>query len=159
MEEKLQRFLNKMMREEEAEVKELIVVGMAQGEEVPYTHAIAILRHDKDNNLIISDSQADNEHYWPAKPVGLRDKRLFKLGDLTDQYEIITLLTISKEIMEEHTQDQLEREIRYIMTGEEQTDAIKAKEIKGAAQSHKKRYSTTKKRRIKGSLSLYKSRK
>jgi stalled ribosome alternative rescue factor ArfA len=45
------------------------------------------------------------------------------------------------------------------MTGEEQAQEIKEKEIAGAIKSHLKRSSTSKKRRGKGSLSLNKSRK
>jgi hypothetical protein len=45
------------------------------------------------------------------------------------------------------------------MIGEEQIEAIKTKEVEGAAETNKKRTSTSKKRRNKGSLSLNKSRK
>jgi len=159
VEEKFKTFLNKMMREEDAKLKELIVIGMTQGEDVPYTHAIAIIRHDKDNNLIISDSHADNEHYRPAKPVGLRDKRLFKLGNLTDEYEIITLLRIEREQVNKSDWDQQEIELKYVMTGKEQVEAIIDKRASSATETNRTRASSLKKRRTKGSLSLNKSRK
>jgi hypothetical protein len=57
---------------------------MALGEEVPYAHAIAILTHPKDANLLFSDSAADTLACWPAKPPGYSEKPLFKLGDFTD---------------------------------------------------------------------------
>jgi hypothetical protein len=105
----------------EADMDEVIAVGMALGEEVPYTHAVTILAQSKDNNLIISDSAADSLGCWPAKPPGFGDKPLFKLGDLTDQYITLTLFRIKKEIVTERRREQLERELQYIMTGEEQT--------------------------------------
>ena len=45
---------------------EVIMVGMALGEEVPYTHAVTILTHPKNDNLIISDSAADSLGCWPG---------------------------------------------------------------------------------------------
>jgi hypothetical protein len=45
------------------------------------------------------------------------------------------------------------------MTGEEQTEMIKEKLHEGAVMCHEKRCSTARKRRTRGSLSLYKSRK
>jgi len=57
---------------------------MAMGEEVPYTHAVAILTYPKSDNLIISDPSADSLAFWPAKPPGFEDKPLFKLRDLTN---------------------------------------------------------------------------
>jgi len=72
------------MREDEADINEVVAIGMAIGEEVPYSHAITILANEKDSNLLFSDSHAPFESYWPAKPAGLRDKPLFKLNDLTD---------------------------------------------------------------------------
>jgi hypothetical protein len=138
---------------------EVIAVGMALGEEVPYTHAITVLTNPKDENLIISDSSADSLGCWPGKPPGFSDKPLFKLGDLTDQYVILTLFRLKREVVAERRREHLERELRYIMTGEEQTEAIKEKEVMGAVKSHFKRSSTTWKRKTKGSLSLNKSRK
>jgi hypothetical protein len=96
---------------------------------------------------------------WPAKPSGYGDKSLFKLGDLTDQYVIITIFKLKKEIVNERHRELLERELRFIMTGEEQIEAIKTKEIKGVSETNHKRSSTAKKRRNKGSLSLNNSRK
>jgi hypothetical protein len=92
---------------------------MALGEEVPYTHAFTILNNPKDDNLIISDSAADSLGCWPSKPPGYGDKPLFKLGDLTDQFIILTLFRIKKEIVTERHRELLERELQYIMTGEE----------------------------------------
>ncbi len=80
----LTEFLNQRMRGEEADLNEVIAIGMAVGEEVPYSHAVSILANEKDSNLLISDSQLPQESYWPAKPQGLREKSLFKLNDLTD---------------------------------------------------------------------------
>jgi hypothetical protein len=77
MEQKLEAFLNQRLRGEEADLEEVIAVGMALGEEIPYTHAVAILAHDKGDTLIFSDSAAETERYWPAKPAGQRDKKLF----------------------------------------------------------------------------------
>jgi hypothetical protein len=72
------------MRGEDSDLNEVILIGMAVGEEVPYSHAIAILATEKDSNLLISDSHLPLGSYWPAKPVGQRDKSLFKLNDITD---------------------------------------------------------------------------
>jgi plasmid stability protein len=120
-------FLNKHLRGKEADLNEIIAVGMALGEEVPYTHAIAILTNPKDDNLIISDSAADFLGCWPAKPPGYGDKPLMKLGNLTDQFIILTLFKIKKDVVSEKHREQLERELRYIMTGKEQTEEIKEK--------------------------------
>jgi hypothetical protein len=98
---------------------EVIVVGMALGEEVPYTHAVTILTLPKNDNLIISDSSADSLCCWPAKPPGYGDKPVYKLGDLTDQYIVLTLFKIKREEVNEKRRVQLERELKYIMTGEE----------------------------------------
>jgi hypothetical protein len=57
---------------------------MGVGVEVPYSHAVTILKATKGDNLIISDPSADSLACWPAKPPGYGDKPLFKLGDLTD---------------------------------------------------------------------------
>jgi hypothetical protein len=54
----LEEFLNQRLRGNEADLKEVIVVGMAVGEEVPYSHAVAILANNKDSNLLISDSSS-----------------------------------------------------------------------------------------------------
>jgi hypothetical protein len=80
----LEIFLNQHLRGPKADMSEVIAVGMAFGEEVPYTHALTILVQPKDDNLIISDSAADSLSCWPAKPPGYGNKPLFKLGDLTD---------------------------------------------------------------------------
>jgi hypothetical protein len=40
-------------------LEEIILVGMALGEEVPYAHAITVLTNPNDKNLIFSDSAAD----------------------------------------------------------------------------------------------------
>jgi hypothetical protein len=142
MEQKLEAFLNQRMRGDEAELEEVIAVGMALGEEIPYTHAVAILTHDKGETLIFSDSAAEQERYWPTKPAGLRDKSLFKLGDMADQYLIITLFKLKKEIVDENRRDKLMLELEFIMTGIELVEVIKKKEIQGAAKSHEKRKST-----------------
>jgi hypothetical protein len=118
MEQKLEAFLNQRMRGEESDLEEVIAVGMALGEEIPYTHAVAILAHDKDNTLIISDSAAETERYWPTKPAGLRDKTLFKLGDMADQYLILTLFRVKKEVVTDKRRGQLELELRYVISGE-----------------------------------------
>jgi hypothetical protein len=152
-------FLNKHLRGPEADMEEVIAVGMALGEEVPYTHAITLLTNTKDDNLIISDSAADSLGCWPCKPPGYGDKPIFKLGDLTDQYIILSLFKLKREIVTERRRELLERELYLIMTGEEKMKAIKEKEVAGAFKSHLKRSSTSKKRRGKGSLSLNKSRK
>jgi hypothetical protein len=117
MEQKLEAFLNQRMRGEEADLEEVIAVGMALGEEIPYTHAVAILAHDKGDNLIFSDSAAETERYWPTKPAGLRDKTLFKLGDMADQYLILTLFRFKKEVVTDKRRGQLELELRYVMSG------------------------------------------
>jgi hypothetical protein len=49
---------------------EVIVVGMAVGEEVAYTHALTIMKAFKGDNLIISDSSTETFAFWPAKPRG-----------------------------------------------------------------------------------------
>jgi len=54
----LEEFLNHRMRGEDADLNEVIVIGMAVGEEVPYSHAVAILANEKDQNLLISDSHS-----------------------------------------------------------------------------------------------------
>jgi hypothetical protein len=71
-------FLNQRLRGPGADMNEVIAVGMALGEEVPYTHAFTILAQSKDGNLIISDSAADLLGCWPAKPPGYGDKPPFK---------------------------------------------------------------------------------
>ncbi len=124
----LEAFLNLRLRGPEADLEEVIVVGTALGEEVPYAHAITILSHPKDSNLIISDSAADTLACWPAKPPGYGDKPLFKLGDITDQYVILTIFRVKREVIAERHQEHLKRELRYIMTGEEQTEEIKEKQ-------------------------------
>jgi hypothetical protein len=52
----LEKFLNQRMRGENSDLNEVILIGMAMGEEVPYSHAIAILATQNDSNLLISDS-------------------------------------------------------------------------------------------------------
>jgi hypothetical protein len=52
----IETFLNKRMRGEDSDLNEVILIGMAVGEEVPYSHAIAILATQNDSNLLISDS-------------------------------------------------------------------------------------------------------
>jgi len=135
-------FLNQRLRGPEADLDEVIAVGMALGEEVPYTHALTILTNPKDDNLIISDSAAESLGCWPGKPPGYGDKPLCKLGDLTDQYLILTLFRVKKELVTERRRDQLELELQYIMTGEEQSEEIKGKKIQGAIFTHEKRAST-----------------
>jgi hypothetical protein len=54
--EGLQEFLNHRMRGEDSDLNEVILIGMAVGEEVPYSHAVAILATENDSNLLISDS-------------------------------------------------------------------------------------------------------
>lgn len=117
MQQKLEKFLDNRLRAQTADLREIIVVGMAVGEEIPYTHATAILRSEKDANLIICDYQAETESYWPAKPSGLRDKPLFKLGDLTDEYLVLSLFSIKKEKLEDLRREKLVRELKFIMTG------------------------------------------
>jgi hypothetical protein len=80
----LECFLNQRLRGQDADLEEVIVVGMGVGEEVAYTHAITILKAFKGDNLIISDSSADSFSFWPAKPTGYGNKPLFKLEDLTN---------------------------------------------------------------------------
>jgi hypothetical protein len=94
MRQNLEEFLNLRLRGPEADLEEIIVIGMTLGEEVPYAHAITVLTNPKDSNLIISDSAADSLGCWPAKPPGYGDKPLFKLGDLTDQFIILTLFKL-----------------------------------------------------------------
>ncbi len=159
MVQSLEDFLNQPLRGPEADMDEVIAVGMALGEEVPYTHAITLLTNPKDDNLIISDSASDSLGCWPGKPPGYGVKPLFKLGDLTDQYIISSLFKIKKEVVKERHRELLERELYAIMTGEDQVKAIKDKEVAGAFKSHLKRSSTIWKRKSKGSLSLNKSRK
>jgi hypothetical protein len=79
----------------------VIMVGMALGEEIPYTHAITLLTNPKDDNLIISDSAADSLGCWPGKPPGYGGKPIFKLGDLTDQFIILTLFKLKRRIVTE----------------------------------------------------------
>jgi len=80
----LEAFLNKTLRSSEADLSEVIVVGMGVGEEVPYTHAVTILTIPKNDNLLVSDPSADSLACWPAKPPGYAEKPLFKLMDLTN---------------------------------------------------------------------------
>jgi len=80
----LEEFLHQRMMGEEADLNEVISIGMALGEEVPYSHAVTILANEKDSNLLFSDSHAALGSYWPSKPAGQRDKPFFKLNDLTD---------------------------------------------------------------------------
>jgi len=79
MEQCLEAFLNKRLRGPEADLSEVIVVGMGVGEEIPYTHAVTILTVPKTDNLLVSDPSADQLGCWPAKPAGFADKPLFKL--------------------------------------------------------------------------------
>ncbi len=119
MRQDLEAFLNLRLRGPEADLEEVIVGGMALGEEVPYAHAITILSLPKDTNLIFSDSAADTLACWPAKPPGYGDKPLFKLGDLTDQYVILKIFLLKREVVSERHRELIKRELRYIMTGEE----------------------------------------
>lgn len=96
MHQHLETFLNLRLRSPEADLEEIIVVGMALGEEVPYAHAITVLTNPKDTNLLFSDSAADSLCCWPAKPPGYGEKPLFKLGDITDQYIILTIFTLKR---------------------------------------------------------------
>jgi hypothetical protein len=105
-------------------LEEVIAVGMALGEEVPYTHAFTVLSIPKGDNLIISDSAADSLGCWPAKPPGFGSKPIIKLGDMTDQFAVLTIFKIKREIVTERRREQLERELQFIMTGEEQTEEI-----------------------------------
>ena len=84
MRQNLEAFLDQRLRGPDADLEEVIAVGMALGEEVPYAHAITVLTNPKDSNLIFSDSAADSLCCWPAKPPGYGDKPLFKIGDMTD---------------------------------------------------------------------------
>jgi len=47
----------------------------------------------------------------------LRDKPLFKLGDLTDEYLVLSLFSIKKEKLEDLRREKLVRELKFIMTG------------------------------------------
>ncbi len=112
----------------------------------------------KDDNLIISDSAADSLGCWPAKPPGFGDKPLFKLGDITDQYVILTLFKIKREIVTERKRKLLDLELHQVMTGFEQTDVIKEKRQQTVLKTNNKRKLSNKKRKTKGCLSLNKSR-
>jgi hypothetical protein len=81
---RLENFLNEHLRGPHAILNEVLVAGMGIGEEVPYSHCVAILKAGKSDNLIISDCAADTLACWPAKPPGFGHKPLFKLGDLSD---------------------------------------------------------------------------
>lgn len=113
----LEAFFNKRLRGSEADLEEVILVGMALGEEIPYAHAITVLTNTKDTNLIFSDSAADTLACWPAKPPGYGDKPLFKLNDITDQYVILTIFRLMKEEVSQRQREMLGRELYFIMTG------------------------------------------
>jgi len=132
---------------------------MAVGEEVPYTHAVTVLSLPKSQNLLISDPAADSLACWPAKPPGYTDKPLFKLRNLTNEYVVLTLFQVKREVVSDDREQELERELRFIMTGQEQAEAIHERRVASASQTNKKRAMTIKRRRNKGSLSLNKSRR
>jgi len=119
VEQLLEGFLNERLRGPEADLTEVIVVGIAVGEEVPYTHAVTVLAIPKTDSLLISDPAADTLACWPAKPPGYADKPLFKLRDLTNEYVVLTLFHIKSEALSKERQQQLERELCFIMTGKE----------------------------------------
>jgi len=72
---------------------------------------------------------------------------------------MLKLLRIKKEIISEKERNHLELELRYVMTGLEQTKAIFEKESAGATFTNKKKALTTKKRKTQCSLALNQSRK
>jgi len=47
MQKKLEKLLYKRLKAQTADLREIIVVGMAIGEKIPYTHATAILRTER----------------------------------------------------------------------------------------------------------------
>lgn len=102
MEQLFEAFLNERLRGSEADLKEVIVVGMAVGEEVPYTHAVTFLSLPKTDSLLVSDPAADSLACWPSKPSGYGDKPLFKLRDLTNEYVVLTVFRVKREgVLEE----------------------------------------------------------
>lgn len=144
------------MKQGKVPYTELVIFGMAMGENIPYSHSVACILHS--NQIAIADGYASEVQWWRNKPAAFPGETV-SLKDLFENYQALSAYKITRVEVGGEERETLERELRYIMTGRKQVEAIKEKVRENIAQTNEKKALTTKKRKRKASLSLYKSKK
>ncbi len=103
---------------DEAEFKELIVIGVAQGAVVAYSHACTFVAIDQDNkrHLAYLDCQGKDVEWYPSVP-SAQTGPLLSFNDEFDKFWELKVFEVKRIPVDPERAQAINRQMTYVMTG------------------------------------------